>query len=418
MTLSQPHDLAEERAIPRIAGDQSMAFLAEGYRFGQRRFDEYGADAFRTHLMGRPVLFLRGTEAARFFYEGQRFTRSGAMPRSVQHSLQDEGSVQALVGEAHHERKALFLNLLDEREQGQLRRCFRDEWDAAIGRWGSRRVRLYDEAADVLTRAACAWAGISIDAADARRRSIEFVAMINGAGSFGPKNWRGRALRLRTEKWARTVVQQARESDDDSVVTRLVRYRDADGGGLDDETAAVELLNLVRPTVAVAHFITFAALALERHPRWAEHVRESDDQLRSFVQEVRRTAPFFPLVGGTADRQLTWMGEEVAEGAWVMLDLFATNRDARVWDDPLMFRPERHDAGPSPKDALIAQGAGDYADGHRCPGEPATIELLEEAVLLLTRSMRYDVPEQNLRVDLGTLPARPASGFLIENVTS
>lgn len=401
--------------IPRLAGDQSLALMAEGYSFGQHRFNALDSDSFRARLMGRSVLYLRGPEAARFFYEGGRFTRSGAMPRSVQHSLQDEGSVQALAGEAHRNRKALFLDLLDANQQKQLRRQFRIEWSKAVHEWGGKRVRLYDAAAEVLTRAVCRWAGVRLPGGDVRQRSLEFLAMIDGAGSFGPRNWRGRALRLRTESWARAVIRESRASDDDTVVTRITRYRGADGRGLDDDTAAVELLNLLRPTVAIAHFVVFAALALERHPQWADQIRESDEHVRGFVQEVRRTAPFFPLIGGTAARDLAWDGERVATGSWVVLDLFATNRDGRLWTDPLQFRPERHNAGSAHGDALIAQGAGDYADGHRCPGEPATIDLLEEAVLALTRGMRYDVPRQNLRVDLRRLPSRPASGFLIED---
>ena len=43
-------------------------------------------------------------------------------------------------------------------------------------------------------------------------------------------------------------------------------HRELDSKFLDEQTAAVELLNIVRPAVAVAWFVSFAALALHQHP--------------------------------------------------------------------------------------------------------------------------------------------------------
>jgi len=136
---------------------------------------------------------------------------------------------------------------------------------------------------------------------------------------------------------------------------------------------------------------------------------ESD--LRGFAQEVRRCAPFFPVIGGRALRPVQWRGIDFPAGSWVMLDLFATNRDERLWADPLAFRPERFRA-PGAEHAVVAQGGGDYADGHRCPGEPATVELIEAAVQAVVRT-DHRVPPQDLRVNLGRFPALPASGYLM-----
>ena len=92
-------------------GDSTLRFVRDGYLFGTRGFRAAASDHFRTRLLGRPVLVMRGLEATRFFYEGGRFRREGAMPRSVLTLLQDEGSVQALEEEAHRRRKELFLGL-------------------------------------------------------------------------------------------------------------------------------------------------------------------------------------------------------------------------------------------------------------------------------------------------------------------
>jgi fatty-acid peroxygenase len=185
--------------------------------------------------------------------------------------------------------------------------------------------------------------------------------------------------------------------------------------------AAVELLNVLRPTVAGALYVTFAALALHQHPRCPEQLRRTlqageDAYLGQFVQEVRRFYPFFPFVGGRALREFDWRGHRFPEGTWVLLDLYGTNHDARLWEEPEAFRPERFREGDGGPFSLIPQGGGDHHRNHRCAGEWATVALMESAVRLLTTGMRYEVPDQDLRVDLSRLPAIPKSRFVINSV--
>jgi hypothetical protein len=46
-----------------------------------------------------------------------------------------------------------------------------------------------------------------------------------------------------------------------------------------------------------------------------------------------------------------------------------------------------------------------------------SVRLIVTALGLLTREMRYDVPSQDLAVDLPRIPAIPTSGFVISNVS-
>src|SRR5699024_11035584 len=100
----------------------------EGYLFGHNRFERFGTDALRIRLLGRPITILRGVEAARFFYEGDRFTRPGALPISVVHSLQDEGSVQTLDAEDHRRRKERFTSVLDQRGNEERVEAVDSQW--------------------------------------------------------------------------------------------------------------------------------------------------------------------------------------------------------------------------------------------------------------------------------------------------
>ena len=410
--------------FPRLKiPDSSIDLYREGYTFVSRRCDRLGTDGFRTRLLLRPVTCIRGAEAARLFYGGERFTRQGAFPKSVMHLLQDEGSVQSLDGAAHRHRKAMFLQTLQGEDPMDLEGIFEGEWRAAVSRWQQKgRVVLHDETEEVLTRTAAAWAGVPMSERDVRLRTKELSAMVSNAGSFGPSNWWARALRNRSELWARGLVRRVRAGElrppVASFLAVLAAHREPDGRELDVEVAGVELLNVLRPIVAVSRFVAFAALALLRQPRWEEaFAAGEEDDLRGFVDEVRRLYPFFPVIGGRARRAFSWPGcHDFAEGEWVMLDLYGTNHDARLWEHPEAFRPERFRGWTGDPYTLVPQGAGGYAGDHRCPGEPITMRLMEQAVRLLTRGMRYRVGVQDFSISLHFMPAKPKDGFVIHDV--
>ncbi|WP_207461507.1 cytochrome P450 [Azospirillum sp. SYSU D00513] len=413
--------------IPRDSAlDSTLSLLSEGYRFIPERCRRYRSDLFETRLMLRRAVCISGEEAARLFYDTGRFTRNGAMPQTTLRLLQDKGSVQTLDGEAHRVRKRMFLSLVAPEALRRMREVFAAQWRSAIPKWQDMgEAVLFPEAREILCRGVCAWAGLPLGDEEARQRTAEFGAMIDGAGSAGPRAWRGLLLRSKTERWARGVIDRVRAGDlkapEGSAVQLIAAHRDADGSLLDRSTAAVELINLLRPTVAVDRYIVFAALALHEHPEFREQLASpaaTDEDRERFVQEVRRFYPFFPFVGGRVTRGFTWKGHDFAEGAWVLLDLHGTNHDPRLWEEPETFRPDRFRAWNGSPFNFIPQGAGDVAKDHRCPGERLTIELVKEAVALLTGAMRYEVPEQDLTIDLSRVPAIPKSRFVIRNVRS
>lgn len=401
--------------------DSTLALLSEGYRFISNRCERYRSDIFETRLMLTKAVCMRGEEAARIFYDGDRLTRQGAMPVPVLKLLQDRGSVQQMDGQAHRHRKRMFMSLMTQASVQQIGDLFESQWRTSLGAWkDGGEVVLHEAAQEILCAAVCIWAGVPLPAAEVRQRTREFAAMIDGAGAVGPRNWRGLLLRARTERWIRDVIEKVRAGEltvpEGSAAHTIAWHRDPDGGLLDAKVAAVEMINLLRPTVAVAWYVTFAALALHEHPACRPRLRAGDsDYLECFVQEVRRFYPFFPLVGGRVRNAFDWKGYHFPQGTWVLLDLYGTNHDARVWDEPGVFRPERFSRWNRSAFTLIPQGGGDHNESHRCPGEWITIELMKRAVSLLTVAMDYDVPEQDLRVELSRMPAVPKSRFVITN---
>lgn len=71
----------------------------------------------------------------------------------------------------------------------------------------------------------------------------------------------------------------------------------------------MEVINLLRPTVAISVFITLAAHALHRHPECRQKLQAGEAGYADFfVQEVRRFYPFFPAVMARARRDFEWRG--------------------------------------------------------------------------------------------------------------
>src|SRR5690625_7457607 len=100
-------------------------------------------------------------------------------------------------------------------------------------------------------------------------RTDELAAMVEYAGSVGPANWIAQLRRRRTEAWAAELVRRARtEKREGTPLAALAHWNGIDGEPLDDEVLAVELLNILRPIVAVAQFIGFCTVGLHPLPAW------------------------------------------------------------------------------------------------------------------------------------------------------
>jgi fatty-acid peroxygenase len=416
------------RALPRDrTPDASLALLREGYCFVSNRCERLGTDGFRTRLMLKPVVCLRGPEAARLFYGGDTFTRLGGMPGHVRKLLLGTGGVQQLDGPDHRARKELLLRLVGPEGYRPLLRCVEGEWQAAVARWQRREeITLLPEARLLMTRAVCAWAGVPLlpdspETVSAEQAARWMSLMIDEATNFGPAYWRARRERRKAERWIARLVEIERAHRPDPAVPQtplqaLAAYRDGSGRKLPSRVVAVETLNLLRPTMAVGRYLAFAALALHHKPAWAVRLRRTPADARIFAQEVRRFYPFFPVVGGRARRDLHFRGERIRAGTWVLLDLYGTNRDPDVWEAADVFRPERFANWREDAFTLVPQGGGDHLLDHRCPGEWIAIAAIEHVARELTGSLDYEVPPQNLDIRRDRVPARPASGMILRNL--
>ncbi|MCK5909229.1 MAG: cytochrome P450 [Caulobacter sp.] len=402
--------------------DATLALLADPYRFISKQCERIGADGFETHVLLKDTICLRGPEAAALFYDVDRFKRDGAMPSPIRKTLLGEGGVQGLDGDAHRHRKQMFMALMAPERVAALGDLVRAEWLQTAERWASAKTafRLYDELHPMLTRSVCAWAGVPLQDAELETRAGQLRALFDAAGSRSLRHLWSRQARRQVDRWLAGIVEAVREGrldpGEQTAAHRIALARDLEGSLLPPRVAAVELANVLRPTVATAVYIVFVAHALRAYPERAAACLSSADGRRAFVQEVRRYYPFFPAVIARARRPFTWRGLEFPPERQTILDLYGTNHDPGVWGDPEAFRPQRFlERTPGPFE-FLPQGGGDHHLGHRCPGEWIVVELMERSLQVLAEDIDYDVPDQDLSIDFRRLPALPRSGFVMTNV--
>ncbi|MGM8227733.1 cytochrome P450 [Cellvibrio sp. ARAG 10.3] len=410
-------------AIPREkAMDGALGLLRDGNLYITRRCERYQTDIFSTRLLFKKTFCIVGEEAAWVFYCKGRLTRRGAIPPTVLHLLQDKGSVATLDDKAHHWRKRMMMSLMTPDNIQRLVDLVDERWRRSVYVWQARdEVDLFDEIERILCWAVCEWCGVGVADGELSERTREISAMIDGAGSIGPRQWRGALLRRRSEKWIAKKIQEERAkkapANSADPLHVIATHRDANGTLLTPEVAAVEVLNMLRPTVAVGRFILFAAIALHQYPECRPKLaRGGEEYLENFVQEVRRFYPFFPFIGGVVREAFHWRDCRFPVGTRIMLDVYGTNHDARIWQAPYQFQPERFRDWQDNAFSFIAQGGGGYYVNHRCAGEQLTIALMKRCVQLLINTMDYDVIAQDTDIDMRRMPALPKKPFLLRNV--
>lgn len=387
--------------------DQTLSFLKSPYGFISDQAGKRKTKSFETRLLLRKTICMTGAEAAAIFYNPDLFLRKGAAPSPVKATLFGRGGLQDMDGVAHRRRKEMFLSLLTQEKITALGLLVREILRLESVRWSMRpEIRFYEEAQSVITEAVCQWAGIPLESERIKQRSGDLAALFDRVPSY--------FQRSKADAWIASVIRDVRSGkiipEHDSPLAVVSAFRDHRTGLLDEKTAAVELLNILRPTVAVSVYMVFTAHALSLFPEAKPDLR-SEESITNFLNEVRRYYPFFPAVSAKVRKTFKWEGVRFRRGERVMLDIFGTNHDEDFWERPDEFMPSRFRAGVPHPFAFIPQGGGDVHKGHRCPGEELTMEMMKQTLLFLMNDIEYTVPAQDLMIEFSRMPAIPRSHF-------
>ncbi|QQD75023.1 cytochrome P450 [Curtobacterium sp. YC1] len=428
-----------------MALDDSLSLLTRGYGFGAHlwRRTRPGARAVRFRLLGKPALFVRGAEGVELFYDGARTARHGAMPAIVQRTLFGVGSVHSLDGPDHHHRKATFVDVSYEDEQvRRLAPLLTQEWAAERAAWVTGGTRsAYDAAVGAIGRAVMRWAGLPGTPAAKTRWAARLAQVVDGFGvPYSPEYLQAVLNRHWSDRHAKRLIEAVRGGRltpaPDTALHEWAWHRDLDGALLSPRLAGIELQNSIRPAIAVARFVAFAAKELHDRPEWRSRIAAEtaavagapgnapsedgqsvdgppvDGPLAvAFAQEIRRTAPFVPMLPAWATTDVELDGEHLRAGGRVVLDITGTDTDDRSWDRAADFDPTRF-LGVDDFEAIttfVPHGGADVATGHRCPGEKVAIAALAAGVAVLS-DPRVTILDDGLEVDRRRLPTKPASG--------
>ena len=402
--------------------DCTLPFFRDPYHFIGGECALQRSEVFTSRLLLQPTIFMTGPRAAEVFSDPELFQRSGAAPEPLQATLFGKGGVQGLDGAQHRHRKAMFMRVLSAEGVASLADLASTQWQRSTAEWAQRRqIDLYRASQTWLARSAFGWAGIPLRDEHETALRTRHIALLFDQAVSPWQHLRVRWARWRCEAWLAALVRDARLGRialrPGSAAEAVSAYRGPDGKPLEPRIAAVELLNLVRPIVAVSVYVAFAGHALHAYPSMRALLGDRGprrDRFRdAFVQEVRRHYPFFPAVAARVRKDFTWDGVAFPQGQRAILDLYGTNHDVRCWDEPWEFRPERFLHAHYGPYAFVPQGGGDPARHHRCPGEQAAMSLLALAVDGLTQQLDYCLPAQDSRLDFGRAPGVPRSGMVL-----
>lgn len=402
--------------------DSTFGIFTTGYPYFLKKFRKQDSDIYKTRLLFKKAIVMKGEAAAKIFYNTEKFKRKEAAPKRLQKTLFGEGGVQGLDGKRHRHRKELFMRFMNPDSIQQLEKYFNKHWLLKLKEWEDvRSINLFEETKIILFKAACEWTGVPLKEEEAKARAKQIGLLIESAGAVGVKHYRGRMARGKAEAWIEEMAEEIRANRlqlrDTCAMYVYSMYRDTDGKLLPKKIVGVEILNLLRPIIAISRYITFSALALHNYPEYKQKLQNSNGELyRPFVQEVRRFYPFFPFVAAKVRKKFRWRGVKFPKERLVLLDLYATNHDREIWKDAGEFIPERFYEWKESPFSFIPQGGGDHNLNHRCAGEWVTIQLTQSALVFLVEKMSYKVPKQDLKIKMSNLPALPKNGFRIKKI--
>ncbi len=185
------------------------------------------------------------------------------------------------------------------------------------------------------------------------------------------------------EEIARRREQDLHERGD--ILSLLLQARDENGEAMTDVELRDELVTLLlagHETTATS--VAWALERLVRHPAKLQRLvaeidaGEGEDYLSAVANETLRVRPVVPLVVRTLTRNLELGGRVIPAGSRVAPSIWLTNRNARVYERPTEFLPERFLGEPPETFSWIPFGGGI----RRCIG--ASFAQLELKVILRT----------------------------------
>lgn len=414
---------------------ETLSFFADP-KFAHKRHEQYG-DVFRTRLLGRSTVFMRGPEANRFVLSQENEYFAISWPPSTE-ALLGPLSLALQTGATHQTRRKLLAQAFLPRALSGYIPTMLGITRAYLKRWEEMEtLTWYPELRNYTLDVACKLL-VGLDQGSQTRLGHLFETWCAGLFSIPlPLPWTtfGRAQRSRKllleelEQVIRDRQQQQNPCQD--TLQLLIEARDENGEGLSLEELKDQVLLLLFAghetlTSAIASFCLLTAqnpevTAALRAEQQRLEISEPPtlDGLRQMTyldQVLREVLRLIPPVGGGFRKVLKtfeFNGYQVPAGWSAIYQIGPTHQEARVYPEPDRFDPERfsgEQAVERSKYAYVPFGGGI----RECIGkEFARLEMKLFAIALL-RDYEWELlPNQNL--ELSTIPTpRPQDGLQVK----
>lgn len=403
--------------IPKYKAVESTPILfSEGYHFIRNICRELNSDVFETNLLLQQTICMQGEKAARIFGNENLFEREDGESKKLDHTLFGDGRISGIQGSVHLSRNKLSA-LLVKGGLNRLEKILEKQWTCFIAKWEKlAEVELYEEFEELLTRAACTWAGVPLEEDEVADRAAQLSASPDSSGEIIWSQVLNIINRKKAEMWAAKIIRGVRAGKlfpKENTPLHMISFEKTSDGQLPEpKKAAIELLNIIKPVVALARYFIWISRALYDYPQYREKLREDKNLNLHFVQEVRRFYLFFPFEVARIKKDFDWNGYHFPKGRRVLLDF--KNAQATRWNDPEKFRPERFATWSKIQDDGIAQDHSEISS--YCPVEQLVVRSMMITLKHLNQSIGYTVPEQDLSYKMNNLPPLPQNHFTITEV--
>ncbi|WP_198617357.1 cytochrome P450 [Staphylococcus canis] len=414
--------------IPKDNGlDNTLKIIKEAYTYVPCRLEEMQTKIFETRALGmKKMVVISGKEAAELFYDNSKISRKGTLPKRIVNTLFGKGAIHTTEGKVHVDRKALFMSLMTTENLKYLRELTRQYWfNHTQYMENKKNVNVYEEATLLLTKIGFRWAGLKFTHEEAVQNAKDMDLLIDSFSTLGqsPSGYKkAKQARARVEAFLEKQIKAVREGEQyvapNTALYEFAHWKDLNDKPMDLHLCAVDLMNIVRPLVAVNRFITYAVKALIEYDqeRLKLQVTHDSNYAYKFAQEVRRIFPFVPFLPGRLKKNVKFDGYKLKKGTFVLLDIFGTTHDPELFENPYQFKPDRFEHWDGSPFDLIPQGGGDFYTNHRCAGEWMTVIVMEEVIQYFANKIDFDAPAQDLSVKLDQFPGKVTSGVNITNV--
>jgi cytochrome P450 len=343
---------------------QTLNFLFDR-QFAAKQYAKYGAIS-KTSLLGRPTIFMIGSEAAEFVLSSHMdcFSWEAGWPDNFKILLGKSLFLQD--GEEHRRNRRLMMPAFHGQAltgyvstMAEITQRYLDKWtQQGEFTWFYEFKKFTFEVASQLL--------LGTDAGDeVERLSKLFATLSNGLFAIAPFDLPfttlGKATRARDQllQHITKVVKERQQNPTHDVLSMLIQAEDEDGGKFSlEELKAQAMLMLFAGHETTTSMLTWFCLELARHPQVLERARQEQmalaqtgelnlDQigkmpyLDQIFQEIERLRP--PVGGGFRGvvKPFEFNGYHVPEGWLVLYSIMITHKQSDIYPNPDQFDPDR-----------------------------------------------------------------------------